>query len=107
MRAREEAAAHAGRAWLEMSRADRRRAVRLMRRIRANKAARRIRRLSPGSNGPSAFLQSAHWRLLVEFFALIEKSERRLYPAWDARETAEKCSSIFRTQLENKKGKQK
>ena len=79
MRAREEAAAYAGRAWLEMGRRDRRRAVRLMR--------------------------SAHWRLLIELFALIEKSERRLYPARDARETAEKCSSIFRTQLENKKGK--
>ena len=102
MKAREEAAAYAGRAWLEMGRRDRRRAVRLMRRIRANKAGRQLR---PSSKGPSAFLQSAHWRLLVEFFALIEKSERRLYPAWDARETAEKCSSIFRTQLENKKGK--
>lgn len=102
MKAREEAAAYAGRAWLEMGRRDRRRAVRIMRRIRANKAARQLR---PSSKGPSAFLQSAHWRLLVEFFALIEKSERRLYPARDARETAEKCSSIFRTQLENKKGK--
>lgn len=104
MRAREEAAAYAGRAWLEMSRRDRRRAVRLMRRIRANNAARRLR---PSGNGPSAVLQSAHWRLLVEFFALIEKSERRLYPARYARETAEKCASVFRTQLENKKGKQK
>ena len=45
MRAREEAAAYAGRAWLEMSRSDRRRAVRLMRRIRANKAAKNERRL--------------------------------------------------------------
>lgn len=102
MRAREEAAAYAGRAWIEMSRRDRRRVVRLMRLIRANKAARQLR---PGCKGPSAFLQSAYWRLLVEFFALIEKSERRLYPARDARETAEKCARIFRTQLENKKGK--
>lgn len=101
MRAREEAAAYAGRAWLEMSRADRRRAVRLMRRIRVNKAARQLR---PGCNGPSPFLQSAHWRLLVEFFALIEKSERRLYPARDARETAEKCAGIHRAQT-SKKGK--
>ena len=101
MRAREEAAAYAGRAWLEMSRADRRRAVRLMRRIRANKAARQLR---PGCKGPSTFLQSAHWRLLVEFFALIEKSERRLYPAREARETAEKCASICRAQT-SKKGK--
>lgn len=104
MRAREEAAAYAGRAWLEMSRADRRRAVRLMRRIRANKAARQLR---PGCKGPSTFLQATHWRLLIEFFALIEKNERRLYTARDARETAEKCASIFRTQLENKKGKTK
>lgn len=104
MKAREEAAAYAGRAWLEMSRRDRRRAVRLMRRIRANKAARQLR---PGCKRPSAFLQSAHWRLLVEFFALIEKSERRLYTARDARETAEKCASISRAQLENKKGKTK
>ena len=104
MRAREESAAYAGRAWLEMSRADRRRAVRLMRWIRANSAARRLR---PRSKGLSAFLQTSHWRLLVEFFALIEKSERRLYTARDARETAEKCASIFRTQLENKKGKTK
>lgn len=102
MRAREEAAAYAGRTWLEMSRADRRRAVRLMRRIRANKAARQLR---PSSKGPSAFLQSAHWRLLVNFFALIEKSERRLYTSRESRETAEKCAGIFRTQLENKKGK--
>lgn len=103
MRAREEAAAYAGRAWLEMSRADRRRAVRLMRRIRANKAARQLR---PGCKGPSAFLQSAHWRLLVELFALIEKSERRLYTSREARETAEKCAGIFRAQT-NKKGKTK
>ena len=104
MRAREESAAYAGRAWLEMSRADRRRAVGLMRRIRANKAARKLRH---GCKGPSPFLQSAHWRLLVEFFALIEKSERRLYTARDARETAEKCASISCAQLENKKGKTK
>ena len=103
MRAREEAAAYAGRAWLEMSRADRRRAVRLMRRIRANKTARQLR---PGRKGPSAFLQSSHWRLLVEFFALIEKSERRLYTAREARETAEKCAGIHRAQT-NKKGKTK
>lgn len=101
MRAREEAAAYAGRAWLEMSRRDRRRAVRLMRRIRANKAARQLR---PGCKGPSTFLQSAHWRLLLKFFDLIEKNERRLYTSREARETAEKCAYIYHTQA-NKKGK--
>lgn len=101
MKVREEAAAYAGRAWLEMSRADRRRAVRLMHRIRANKAARQLR---PNGKGPSAFLQSTHWRLLIKFFALIEKNERRLYTSREARETAEKCAYIYHTQA-NKKGK--
>lgn len=102
MRAREEAAAYAGRAWLKMSRRDRRRATELMRRYRANL---RLEAWSviAGEKVPRSLAQRG-WRLLSDFYFIVEQSEGDSREAHDARLCADRCAGIHRAQT-NKKGK--
>jgi hypothetical protein len=104
MRAREEAAAYAGRAWLKMSRADRRRATELMRRYRANLRLEAWSVLA-GEEVPRSLARRG-WRLLSDFYFIVEQSEDDSRQAHDARLSAEKCAGIHRAQT-TKKGKQK
>ena len=105
MRAREEAAAYAGRAWLKMSRADRRAAVRLIRKIRDTRRLVLAHPYEQYGRINRAYVDR-HWLSVKRFYALVERSEGRVYTAREARETAEKCADIHRAQT-TKKGKQK